>query len=154
MWEPDEPDADAFRQWVREAWERFRPFSTGGNYINFQTADEGEERVRATYGANFDRLVEVKQTYDPDNLFRVEPQHQSRHNEARRIRRRWCGSRSPRDFPVEREAGFDYITKPPNWLEFSPDLVDIPELEQTSRRSRGTRCGCGCGSPGVSRSCT
>jgi FAD/FMN-containing dehydrogenase len=71
MWEPDEPDADTFRQWVRDAWARFQPFSTGGNYINFQTADEDEERVRATYGVNLDRLVEVKKRYDPDNLFRV-----------------------------------------------------------------------------------
>jgi len=70
VWEPDEPDADAFRQWIREAWERLRPFSTGGNYINFQTADEGDERIRATYGANFDRLAAVKQAYDPDNVFR------------------------------------------------------------------------------------
>jgi FAD/FMN-containing dehydrogenase len=69
MWEPDEPEADTFRQWVRDAWERFRPFSTGGSYINFQTADEGEERVRATYGANYQRLVEIKERYDPDNLF-------------------------------------------------------------------------------------
>jgi FAD/FMN-containing dehydrogenase len=44
--------------------------STGGNYSNFQTADEDEERVRATYGDNVDRLVEVKKAYDPDNLFR------------------------------------------------------------------------------------
>jgi len=70
MWEPDEPNEDAFRQWVRDAWVRFRPFSTGGNYINFQTADEGEERIRATYGINYDRLAGVKQKYDPDNLFR------------------------------------------------------------------------------------
>ena len=70
MWEPDEPDAEAFPAWVRDAGERIRPFSTGGNYINFQTADEGDDRVRATYGANYDRLVEVKQRYDPDNLFR------------------------------------------------------------------------------------
>ena len=70
MWEPGEPNADAFRQWVREAGERLRPFSTGGSYINFQTADEDEQRVRATYGANFDRLVEVKEDYDPDNVFR------------------------------------------------------------------------------------
>jgi FAD/FMN-containing dehydrogenase len=70
MWEPQEPDADRFRQWIRDAWQRFRPFSTGSSYINFQTADEDEDRVRETYGANFDRLVEVKQRYDPDNLFR------------------------------------------------------------------------------------
>jgi FAD/FMN-containing dehydrogenase len=70
MWDPGEPDAQEFRQWVRDAGRRFRPFSTGGNYINFQTADEDEERIRATYGANFDRLVEIKQRYDPDNLFR------------------------------------------------------------------------------------
>ena len=70
MWEPDEPQADAFRRWVRDAGERLRPFSTGGSYINFQTADEGEERVRATYGANFDRLAAIKEAYDPDNLFR------------------------------------------------------------------------------------
>ena len=70
MWEPGEPNADAFRQWVRDGWERVRPFSTGRTYINFQTADEDEERVRAAYGANFDRLVEIKTTYDPDNLFR------------------------------------------------------------------------------------
>jgi FAD/FMN-containing dehydrogenase len=70
MWDPGEPDAQEFRQWVRDAGRRIRPFSTGGNYINFQTADEDEERIRATYGANFDRLVEIKQRYDPDNLFR------------------------------------------------------------------------------------
>jgi FAD/FMN-containing dehydrogenase len=70
MWEPDEPNADAFRQWVRDAWARLRPFSTGRTYINFQTADEGEGRVQATYGVNFDRLVEIKKTYDPQNLFR------------------------------------------------------------------------------------
>lgn len=71
MWQPDEADADAFRQWIRAAWQRLRRFSTGGNYINFQTADEDEQRVRATYGANFERLVAIKTKYDPDNLFRV-----------------------------------------------------------------------------------
>ena len=71
MWEPDEPEADTFRQWIRDAWERLQPFSTGRTYINFQTADEDEERIRATYGANFDRLVEIKKKYDPDNLFRA-----------------------------------------------------------------------------------
>jgi FAD/FMN-containing dehydrogenase len=69
-WQADGADADGFLRWVRDGGERLRPFSTGRTYINFQTADEGEDRVRATYGDNFDRLVQVKQRYDPDNLFR------------------------------------------------------------------------------------
>jgi FAD/FMN-containing dehydrogenase len=71
MWEPDDPNADAFGQWIRAGWAQVRPFSTGRTYINFQTADEGEERIRATYGANFDRLAEIKEAWDPDNLFRA-----------------------------------------------------------------------------------
>jgi FAD/FMN-containing dehydrogenase len=70
MWEAGEPNASAFRQWVQDRWARVRPFSTGRTYVNFQTADESEERVRATYGANFDRLLKVKEKYDPQNVFR------------------------------------------------------------------------------------
>ena len=69
QWPADAPD-DEHVAWVREAWKSVRPFSTGGNYLNFQTADEDLERLRATYGANFDRLVEVKEKYDPENVFR------------------------------------------------------------------------------------
>jgi FAD/FMN-containing dehydrogenase len=69
MWGPSEPDAAAFQHWVRSAWQRFRAFSTGGNYVNFQTADEDDSRVRASYGRNYDRLVRVKRRYDPTNLF-------------------------------------------------------------------------------------
>jgi hypothetical protein len=71
MWQPDERNAEAYRQWVRAAWQRLRPFSTGATYINFQTDDEDEARIRATYGANLERLIEIKNKYDPDNLFRV-----------------------------------------------------------------------------------
>jgi hypothetical protein len=39
--------------------------------VNFQSADEGDDRVRAAYGKNYDRLVQVKQKYDSENLFRV-----------------------------------------------------------------------------------
>jgi FAD/FMN-containing dehydrogenase len=69
QWPPSAPD-DEHVAWVRRAWTSIRPLSTGGNYVNFQTADEDEERVRATYGANFARLVEAKETYDTGNLFR------------------------------------------------------------------------------------
>jgi hypothetical protein len=70
MWEQGEARAGEFRDWVGEAWARVDPFTTGANYVNFQTADEGEERIRASYGANFERLVEVKRRYDPHNMFR------------------------------------------------------------------------------------
>lgn len=70
MWDPDDPDGDSHRDWVREAWERCRPFSTGGHYVNFETADEPADRVQSAYRDNYDRLVEVKTKYDPDNVFR------------------------------------------------------------------------------------
>ena len=69
QWPADAP-ADEHVAWVREAWKSVQPFSTGGNYLNFQTADEDLERLCATYGANFDRLVEVKEKYDSENVFR------------------------------------------------------------------------------------
>jgi FAD/FMN-containing dehydrogenase len=71
MWEPGEPGADVGRAWVRSTWEQLRPFSTGGNYVNFQTADDDAARIAAAYGANLRRLREIKATHDPDNLFRM-----------------------------------------------------------------------------------
>ena len=56
--------------WARELWTAMRPFSTGGVYVN-NLGDEGEDRVRAAYGGNYDRLVELKTKYDPTNLFRL-----------------------------------------------------------------------------------
>lgn len=68
----DEPGGDeANLRWARDAWHDLRQFSTGGAYINFQTEDEGPERVRAAYGTNYDRLVDVKTRWDPHNLFRM-----------------------------------------------------------------------------------
>jgi FAD/FMN-containing dehydrogenase len=87
QWPADAPDAEHVA-WVREAWKAIRPFSTGGNYLNFQTADEDDDRLRATYGTNFDRLVEVKEQYDPANLFR------SNRNIRPRVRMGKAGSSS------------------------------------------------------------
>ncbi|MCC6774698.1 MAG: FAD-binding oxidoreductase [Gemmatimonadaceae bacterium] len=69
-WDDDAQDAGNIA-WARAAWQDMRPFSTGGAYINFQTDDEGEERIRAAYGANYERLAEVKSRWDPDNVFRM-----------------------------------------------------------------------------------
>lgn len=58
-------------QWTREFWTAMRPFSTGGVYVNLLSHDEGQERVIAAYGSNYERLVALKSKYDPTNLFRV-----------------------------------------------------------------------------------
>ena len=70
-WPPSDGAGQGHIAWVRNAWESLRPFSTGGHYINFETADEGEERTHASYGRNFSRLAEIKAKYDPQNLFRM-----------------------------------------------------------------------------------
>ena len=49
-----------------------RPFSMGGVYVNFLSEDDGEDRVQAAYGAEkYERLVELKRRYDPQNLFKM-----------------------------------------------------------------------------------
>jgi len=68
--DPDPAGADALRDWAIGYWEDVHPYSAGGAYVNFMM-EEGQARVRATYGANYDRLARVKATYDPDNVFRV-----------------------------------------------------------------------------------
>jgi hypothetical protein len=64
----DPADTPRGRQWVRDYWEALHPLSAGGAYVNF-LMDEGDERIRATYRENYDRLVAVKRQYDPTNLF-------------------------------------------------------------------------------------
>src|SRR5207244_13241481 len=58
-------------RWVREFWEAMRPFLDAGVYVNYMSEGEGEERVRGAYGANYDRLVKLKNKYDPTNFFRI-----------------------------------------------------------------------------------
>ena len=72
MWmEPDETTAAAHMAWARDLHQELAPHTTDGVYLNF-TSDEGEERVRSTYGpAKYERLVALKDLYDPDNLFRL-----------------------------------------------------------------------------------
>jgi FAD/FMN-containing dehydrogenase len=67
-WETAENDKDSV-EWARAAWRDMRAFSTGGTYVNFLTEEEGDERIRAAYGKNYQRLVELKSKWDPDNLF-------------------------------------------------------------------------------------
>lgn len=68
--DPDAANAAKLREWTVGYYDALHPHSTGAAYVNFMM-DEGDERIRATYGDNYSRLREVKRRYDPDNLFRV-----------------------------------------------------------------------------------
>jgi hypothetical protein len=70
QWAPDAPP-DEHVEWVRDAWTAIRPFSTGGNYVNFQLADDTSDRTIEGYRASYTRLQQAKALYDPGNLFRV-----------------------------------------------------------------------------------
>jgi FAD/FMN-containing dehydrogenase len=69
MW-PDPADNEANIQWVRDYYDATAPLSEEGGYVNFMSGDD-QERVRANYGDNYDRLVDVKRKYDPDNVFHL-----------------------------------------------------------------------------------
>jgi FAD/FMN-containing dehydrogenase len=67
----DPARAPALKQWARDYWEAVHPFDLDGAYPNFMMDDEGEARLKATYGDNYPRLAALKKKYDPGNLFRV-----------------------------------------------------------------------------------
>jgi FAD/FMN-containing dehydrogenase len=69
MW-PDPAQNEANIAWVRDFYEATAPHSEEGGYINFM-ADDDQDRIRANYRQNYDRLVEVKRKYDPNNLFHL-----------------------------------------------------------------------------------
>ena len=68
--DPDPASAERIRDWSVDYFEALHPYSAGGAYVNMMM-DEGQERVRASYGGNYDRLAKIKAEYDPANLFRV-----------------------------------------------------------------------------------
>jgi FAD/FMN-containing dehydrogenase len=68
--DPDRANNEKITAWTKKYWEALHPHSAGGAYVNFMM-DEGQDRIKATYRHNYDRLVAVKKKYDPTNLFRV-----------------------------------------------------------------------------------
>jgi FAD/FMN-containing dehydrogenase len=69
----DPAESERHIRWTREFWAAMQPFATVGVYVNELGYDEGEDRFRAAYGANYDRLVQLKNRYDPTNVFRLNP---------------------------------------------------------------------------------
>jgi hypothetical protein len=69
--DPDPANKGIVTKWAKDYWNAMHPYSAGGAYINFMMEDEGQERVKASYKHNYNKLVAVKNKYDPHNLFRV-----------------------------------------------------------------------------------
>jgi FAD/FMN-containing dehydrogenase len=69
MWQ-DPAESDENIAWARSCYRSAEPFLENAVYVNY-LGDEGEARIRAGYGVNYERLVEVKSRYDPKNLFRL-----------------------------------------------------------------------------------
>jgi FAD/FMN-containing dehydrogenase len=67
---PDPADNPHMIEWTRSYWSDLHPYSAGGAYVNMMM-EEGDDRVRASYGEHYDRLTRIKAKYDPDNLFRI-----------------------------------------------------------------------------------
>jgi FAD/FMN-containing dehydrogenase len=70
-WRPGDPDGDRHRAWVRDGWERLRPYGDG-QYATF-LSDEGADGIRSAYGDRLVRLTALKDRYDPANAFRLNP---------------------------------------------------------------------------------
>ncbi len=70
MW-PDPADNEDNIKWVRDYYDATAPLSEEGGYVNFMSGDD-QERIKANYKGNYDRLVDVKRKYDPDNLFHLD----------------------------------------------------------------------------------
>ena len=66
----DPAEKEKITDWARDYWQATHPHSAGGAYVNFMM-EEGDDRIKATYGKNYERLQKVKAKYDPDNFFRV-----------------------------------------------------------------------------------
>lgn len=68
--DPDPGNRERITKWARDYFDALHPFGAGGAYVNFMM-EEGEDRIRATYRGNYDRLAAIKNKYDPQNFFRV-----------------------------------------------------------------------------------
>jgi FAD/FMN-containing dehydrogenase len=68
--DPDETNKELITSWTKNYYDAVHPYSEGGAYINFMM-EEGEDRVKASYKENYDKLVRIKNKYDPNNLFRI-----------------------------------------------------------------------------------
>jgi hypothetical protein len=67
----DQADTDSHVRWARGLWDAVEPLTAGHAYINHIAGDDRPDRIRSSYGSNYERLVALKNAYDPQNLFRL-----------------------------------------------------------------------------------
>jgi FAD/FMN-containing dehydrogenase len=68
--DPDPANSEKVTNWCKDYWDALHPYSAGGAYLNF-IMNEGQDRIKASYKDNYDRLTKIKKQYDPGNLFNV-----------------------------------------------------------------------------------
>jgi FAD/FMN-containing dehydrogenase len=68
--DPDPKNKETITRWTKDYFDALHPFSAGGAYVNFMM-EEGQERAKASFGGNYERLAGIKKKYDPTNFFRV-----------------------------------------------------------------------------------
>src|SRR5215469_2966696 len=68
--DPEPANAEKVTAWAKDYWAAVHPYSLGGAYVNVMM-DEGVDRIKATYRDNYDRLIEIKRKYDPENFCHV-----------------------------------------------------------------------------------
>ncbi len=68
--DPDPDNAEKVTKWCKDYYAAMKPYASGGAYVNFMM-EEGQDRVKASYGSNYERLAKIKAKYDPENFFHV-----------------------------------------------------------------------------------
>jgi len=68
--DPDPKNKEKITEWTKSYYDAIHPHSAGGAYVNFMM-EEGQDRVKASFRGNYDRLATIKKKYDPSNFFRV-----------------------------------------------------------------------------------
>lgn len=68
--DPNPDNKEKISEWARDYWQSLHRHSAGASYVNFMM-EEGEERIRASYGDHYERLRKIKAKYDPDNFFHI-----------------------------------------------------------------------------------
>jgi len=67
----DPANDEKITKWSKDYWNGMHPYSSGGSYLNFEMDEGGDDRVRKSYGKNYERLSRIKKEYDPYNFFKV-----------------------------------------------------------------------------------